>query len=157
MRDLRRWIFHPWLNTRVQIALGLIFIVAATSKVMDPPAFAKAVWNYKLLPLWALHPVALTLPWLELFCGVALCLGSWVRAAAGWITGLLLVFTLALGINLARRHPVDCGCFTQGEPVKTESERLSDMRWAILRDLGLLLLAAHLLAASSKPEFKPQA
>jgi len=65
---------------------------------------------------------------------------------------------LSLSINLARHHPVDCGCFTTQEKIKTESERLDDMRWVILRDLGMLLLATQVLAAQrarSNMEAKP--
>jgi hypothetical protein len=86
--------------------------------------------------------LALLLPWLELFCGLALCLGRWIRAATLWISALLLSFSLALAINLARHHPVDCGCFGSAAP-RSEPERLVDMRWALLRDVGLLLLAAQ--------------
>jgi putative oxidoreductase len=151
---MKRWLLHPWLTARAQIALGLVFVVAALGKIQDPPAFAKAIWNYQLAPLWSIHPAALMLPWLELFCGLALCLGFWVRSATLWILGLLVVFTLALSINLARHHPVDCGCFTPAGPAKSETERLVDLRWAILRDLGLMLLAGQILLVtrSSKSE-----
>jgi len=144
-------LLHPWLTVRTQIALGLVFVVAALGKVADPPAFAKAIWNYQLFPAWSVHPVAIVLPWLEIFCGLALCLGLWVRAATSWLLALLLAFTVALSINLARHHPVDCGCFHLGGPAKTEAERLVDLRWAILRDLGLMLLAAQILLATRQP------
>ncbi len=147
---MRKWLFHPWLTVRAQFALGLVFVIASLPKIMDPPGFAKSVWMYQLVPALFIHPAALVLPWLELLCGLALCLGLWVRAAAGWIAILLLVFTTALSINLARHHPVDCGCFTTDTVVKTDAERLSDLRWAILRDLGFLLLAAQILAAPSR-------
>jgi putative oxidoreductase len=149
---MRHLFLHPWLTVRTQIALGLVFILAALPKIADPPGFAKAIWLYQLAPAWSLPAVALGLPWLELLCGLALCLGLWTRAAAGWIAALLLGFIVALSINLARHHPVDCGCFGGETTVRTEAERLDDMRWVILRDLGLLLLAAHvLLAARRKP------
>ena len=61
---------------------------------------------------------------------------------------LLVVFIGALGINLARNHPVDCGCFGTSKVERTEAERLSDMKLAILRDVGLLALAAQVVAAS---------
>ena len=59
---------------------------------LAPPGFAEAIWNYQLAPAWLIHPAALTLPWLELLCGLALCLGVWTRAAAAWCAALLLVF-----------------------------------------------------------------
>jgi len=149
---MKRWLLHPWLTTRSQIALGLVFVIAALGKIQDPPAFAKAIWNYQLAPIWSIHPAALVLPWLELFCGIALCLGLWVRTTTLWILGLLTVFTLALSINLARHRPVDCGCFSLAGPAKTEAERLVDLRWAILRDLGLMLLAGQILFAAREPK-----
>jgi uncharacterized membrane protein YphA (DoxX/SURF4 family) len=144
-----RRLLHPWLTVRAQIALGAVFVAAALPKLADPPGFAEAIWNYQLAPAWLIHPAALTLPWLELLCGLALCLGLWTRAAAAWVTALLLVFLAALSINLARHHPVDCGCFRTDASARSADERVADMRWAILRDLGLLALAAQVLAAGA--------
>lgn len=129
------------------MVLGLVFIAAALPKLTDPPGFAKSIWAYDLFPAWSLPPLALVLPWLELLCGLALCLGLWIRAAAAWVAVLLLSFALALAINLARRHPVDCGCFGASES-RTEAEQLIDMRWLVLRDVGLLLLVLQVLLAS---------
>lgn len=147
---LRRWLLHPWLTVRTQMALGLVFVVAALPKIADPPGFAKSIWMYQICPAWTIHPAALVLPWIELFCGMALCLGLWVRAATAMIAALLLAFTVAIVINLVQWHPVDCGCFTTEVIAKTVEERMTDMRWAILRDLGLLLLAVQILAASHR-------
>lgn len=150
---MRPWLRHPRLGLACRIVLGLVFIGAALPKIADPPGFAKAIWAYELFPAWSLKPLALALPWLELCCGLALCLGLWLRAAATWVAALLLGFCLALAINLARHHPVDCGCFGGAAP-KTGAERLTDMRWSLLRDLGLLLLVAQVLAASVQPPDK---
>lgn len=147
---MMRRLLHPWITVRAQIALGAVFIVAALPKIADPPGFAKAIWNYQLFPAWSVHPTALVLPWLELLCGLALCLGLWTRAAAAWLGALLLAFLVALSINLARRHPVDCGCFSTQATARSVDERVADMRWAILRDLGLLLLAAQVLVAAGR-------
>lgn len=145
---MKSWLLHPRLSLLVRLGLGLVFIWAALPKIVDPPGFAKAIWAYDLFPGWSLHGLALVLPWLELFCGLALCLGLWLRAAAVWVGGLLLSFSLALSINLARHHAVDCGCFGNSAP-KTTAQRLADMRWTLLRDAGLLLLAVQVLAAST--------
>lgn len=142
------WFLHPWLTVRVQFVLGLVFFLAALAKIADPPGFAESIWLYHLAPAWSIHPAALVLPWLELLCGMALCLGLWARAAAAWLAALLLVFVAALSINLVRHNPVDCGCFGTESATKTQAERLVEMRWAILRDLGLLLLAAQVLASA---------
>ena len=73
---MKRLLLHPWVTVRAQLALGAVFLAAALPKVLDPPAFAKAIWNYQTFPAWSIHPAALVLPWLELLCGAALCLGA---------------------------------------------------------------------------------
>lgn len=146
---MRRLLQHPKLSLAVRLILGLVFIGAALPKIIDPPAFAKSIWAYELFPAWSLNPLALLLPWLELVCGLALCLGVWARAASLWVGLLLVSFTLALSINLARHHPVDCGCFG-ATASKTQAERLLDMRWSIARDGGLLLLVFQVLWASGR-------
>ena len=150
---MKRWLMHPAVTLAARILLGLVFIGAALPKLADPPGFAKAIWAYDLFPAWSLNPLALTLPWLELACGLALCLGVWLRAAALWVGALLLSFCLALAINLVRHHPVDCGCFG-GAAHLTGAERLTDMRWSLLRDAGLLLLAAQVLAGTRRQDVK---
>ncbi len=141
------WLCHPRLRLLVRLILGLVFIGAALPKLADPPAFAKAIWAYELFPAWSLNPLALWLPWLELFCGLALFTGAWLRPATLWVGALLISFCLALTLNLARHHPVDCGCFGTSAP-KSQAQRLTDMRWTLLRDLGLLVLVAQLLLSA---------
>ncbi|MCE1227934.1 MAG: DoxX family protein [Firmicutes bacterium] len=147
---MKKWLLSPWLTVRFQILLGMVFVVAALPKIADPPGFARMVYAYKLFPDWSLFLIAIFLPWLELLAGALLTLGLWVRATTAWLAVLLLGFVMALSINLARRHPVDCGCFGTHAPPKTQQERLNDMGWILLRDLGLLLVAAQILVASRK-------
>ncbi len=138
---MKQALTHPWLVVRCQIALGALFVAAAIPKLVDPPSFAKTIWAYDLFPAWSVHPLALGLPWMEALTGLALCLGLWVREATVWVSTFLVAFILALSFNLLRGHPVDCGCFSTPTGPRTTQERLVDMRWAILRDLGMLLLA----------------
>jgi len=145
---LRRWIGSEWLTTRVQIALGLFFIVAALPKLADPPSFAHMIYNYRLVPGGLVNLSALVLPWLELLCGVALVLGIWNRTAAALIGLLLLVFVVAIAANLARGNAIDCGCFDVRDAGKSVAERLHDMRLTVLRDAGMLALVAQILFAT---------
>ena len=94
--------------------------------------------------------MALVLPWLEVFAGLALVLGIWRRTAAAIFGALLIVFVGAISINLARGHPIDCGCFGTSKTPRTESERLADMKLAIARDVGMLAMVAQLLAATRR-------
>jgi len=139
-----------WLTVRVQFVLAAFFVVAGISKIVDPPGFAHEIHNYKMVPGALVNAMALILPWLEVVTGVALFLGIARRTAAKILAILLLVFIAALGVNLARGHPVDCGCFGTSKVQKTEAERLRDMKIAIARDVGLLILAAQILLATRR-------
>jgi len=132
----KQWLRHPWLTTRVSIALGLFFVVAALPKLSDPPSFAHMIYNYRLAPGPLVNAAALVFPWLELTCGVALILGIWRRPAAAVVGGLLAVFVVAISINLLRGHAIDCGCFDVRDAGKSVPERLADMRTDIVRDAG---------------------
>ena len=148
---LSRALAHPWLTVAVRLALGGIFIAAAIPKIADPPSFAHMIYNYRLLPAGLVGAAALWMPWVELLAGLALVLGVWRRGAAALIGLFLVLFIAAVGVNLARGHAIDCGCFDVREAGKTEAERLADMRWVILRDAGMLLLVGQLLYTTRRP------
>jgi uncharacterized membrane protein YphA (DoxX/SURF4 family) len=137
---------------RVQIALGAVFVAAALPKITDPPAFAHMIYNYRLVPGVLVNTLALVLPWIELIVGILLIVGAWRREAALVAALLLLVFLGAIGWNLARGHAIDCGCFDVRSAGKTPDQLLSDMKWVLVRDVGLLILAAQVLLATS-PQF----
>ncbi|MBV8519389.1 MAG: DoxX family membrane protein [Acidobacteria bacterium] len=143
----RERLTHPWLTIRVQLALGAIFVVAALPKIADPPAFAHMIYNYRILPGGFINLAAITMPWVELFAGLALILGVWTRAARWIITALLVTFMVAITINLARGNAIDCGCFDVSAAGRTYEERLADMRFVLFRDTGMLLMVAQLALA----------
>lgn len=134
---------------RVQIALGAVFVAAAIPKIADPPAFAHMIYNYRLTPGGLVNALALVMPWIELVVGILLIAGVWKREAALVAAAVLLVFLGAIGWNLARGHAVDCGCFDVRSAGKTPEQLLTEMKWVLLRDVGLLLLAAQVLLATS--------
>jgi len=141
---LRRWLTEPWLTIRVQLALGVFFVVAALPKIVDPPSFAHMIYNYRIVPGMLVNLAALTMPWIELLAGLALILGIWRGTARTIIAALLLTFITAIGINLARHNPIDCGCFDVTAANKTRAERIDDMHFVIYRDLGMLLMVGQL-------------
>jgi putative oxidoreductase len=145
-------ISSPWLTVRVQFVLAAVFVVAGFSKIVDPPGFAHEVHNYALLPGVAVNAMALVLPWIEVVCGLALFVGIARRSSARILGVLLVVFMIALAINLVRGRPIDCGCFGTSRVEKTTEQRLRDMKWAIARDAGFLLLVGQVLGAARREE-----
>ena len=141
---MTRYLAHPWLTIRVQLALGVIFIAAALPKIQDPPSFAHMIYNYRILPGALVNISALAMPWLELLAGLALVLGIWTRTARNIIAAMLVLFIVAIAFNLMRDNAIDCGCFDVSAAGKTREERLDDMKLVILRDIGMLLMFAQL-------------
>lgn len=100
--------FFDWLW---RIPLGVIFLCAAFGKIIDPVTFAESIYSYRLFPWWSLGPLAIFLPWVELWTGVLVLAGFWKKSAALIMSVLLLSFILAIGYNLARGLEFECGCF----------------------------------------------
>ena len=137
---MREALTHPWLTVRVQIALGAIFVVAALPKITDPPSFAHMIYNYRILPAGLINISALVMPWVELLAGLALILGVWTKSARWLIGAMLVVFMIAISINLFRGNAIDCGCFDTSAADKTYDERIRDMWIVLVRDAGMLLM-----------------
>jgi len=142
--NLSNALAHPWLTIRVQLALGIFFVAASLPKLVDPPSFAHMIYNYRIVPGALVNLMALTMPWIELLSGLALILGIWKDAARTIIAALLLVFIVAISINLARNNAIDCGCFDVTAAGKSHEERIADMHFVVIRDLGMLLMCAQL-------------
>jgi uncharacterized membrane protein YphA (DoxX/SURF4 family) len=140
----------PWLTVRVQIALGVFFVAAALPKVVDPPGFAHMIYNYRIVPGAFVNLMALVMPWLELLAGLALILGIWTRTSAAAIGALLGVFIVAISFNLARGNAIDCGCFDVASAGKSVAERITDMWWVVIRDVGMLAMVAQILWATGR-------
>jgi len=141
---MKDWLAHPWLTVRVQIALGAIFFAAALPKIVDPPSFAHMIYNYRILPAGLINISSLIMPWVELIAGLCLILGVWVRPARWIIALMLVVFMIAISINLVRGNAIDCGCFDLSAANLTYEERIRDMWMVLLRDAGMLLMCAQL-------------
>ena len=95
----------------IALIVGGIFIYAGVIKVMDPVGFARDIDNYHMLP-WALSVrLAFYLPWLEIFCGLAVLGGLFYRGGLLILNALIILFIIASIIAKARGLDITCGCF----------------------------------------------
>ena len=95
-----------------RIIVGGTFIYASYSKILDPEGFARIDENYRILPAIFINPFALILPWIELFCGILLITGYLIKGSVTTINLMMLVFTVAISINMIRGVDISCGCFS---------------------------------------------
>ena len=131
------WLTHPITALVLRMFLGCVFIYASLDKIRHPGLFAEAVYNYQLLPDVTVNLVAISLPWLELLGGTLLVLGLWMEGSILILSGLMVIFIGALGINLARGLDVHCGCF-----ITQSSDPITIL--TLFRDSLFLLLAFYL-------------
>jgi Methylamine utilisation protein MauE len=129
----------------IRILVSLVFLTAAIGKMRHWSAFQGVVANYHLLPDRLVRPAAYSLPPIEAALGAALLLraGSlWPESAAA---ALLLLFALAMGVNIARgRRHIDCGCF--------QSALKQSLSWKlVVRNLVLALLLGVALLIPGMP------
>jgi protein-disulfide isomerase len=130
-----------WLGTVARLVLGGVWIWAAWSKLGNPRGFVQAVRAYDATPEWLSKAIGYGLPVLEISLGILLVLGLVTRAAAIVSALLLLVFLIGLIQAAARGIKLDCGCFGGGGTTAGSTQYTLD----ILRDVGLLVLAAFLI------------
>ncbi|MCP5050537.1 MAG: DoxX family membrane protein [bacterium] len=123
-----------------RLLLGGIFIAASIDKITHARAFSDIVYNYQLLPEMFIYVWAITLPWLEFISGILLVTGIYKRAAASMLGGLLVIFIIAISINLIRGIEFDCGCFST-----LASESSIEPVTILIRDILLLIPAAILI------------
>lgn len=137
-----------------QVVLGLLFIYAGVRKMLDPAEFADAIAGFRFLPDLLIHPVALSIPVLEIILGIMVMLPtSWRNLAKHGAYGIILLniaFIILLLSAWMRDLSVECGCFGLG--IFPPSEWT--LQIAIVRDIVFLAMAyiIHLSKGYSKDD-----
>lgn len=122
---------------RLACCILAVMWLSGIHKLLQPADFALAVYRFHLLPDAWVNPVALVLPWLEIVVAGCLLFIPKFRGTALWMTILLLLlFTVAIAVNLISGTAFGCGCFSA-------SPAANPMSWlSIVRNAALMALAA---------------
>ena len=127
-----------WCWRILDFVIGGIFIYAGVVKVLEPIRFAGDIENYHLIP-WALGVrFALYLPWLEIFCGVALIVRRLYAGALAILLALIVVFIGANVVSKMRGLDIKCGCFGHASDNLGFASHLA-LNLAILAGIALLM------------------
>src|ERR1700738_5351498 len=122
----------------VDLIAGGIFVYAGVIKALDPVGFAIDIDNYKTVP-WAIGvALAFYLPWLEIFCGLALIFRVLHRGGLSILGALTVVFIVVSVVAKARGLDITCGCF--GHPGKNLS-----FAWHLVIDFAVLAALVFLI------------
>lgn len=122
----------------LRLALGLIFLVSALSKLRDPATFVQGVLEYRVLPRRLAQLYGWLLPFVEIGTALLLLSGLSPLIATGAAVLLLLSFAAANGVVVIQGRQMNCHCFGA-----TQHQRAG---WPTLgRDLVLLAPTLWLL------------
>jgi uncharacterized membrane protein YphA (DoxX/SURF4 family) len=135
MRLARRILANGGVASGARWLLGLVFITSALGKIANPAQFADDVAAYRLLPLYMVNLFAITLPWVELLCGLSLINGFALRSGALLVGLLNIMFITASATAMARGLDIECGCLTVAR---------SKVGWGLIAR-GLVFLTLALL------------
>jgi uncharacterized membrane protein YphA (DoxX/SURF4 family) len=134
-----------------RLLIGVTFLYAGIVHIADPSGFAQAIAAYRILPAWAINPLAVSMPWVEALTGLSLVGGRKTSGASLLASLMLTVFAAALTASLMRGLDISCGCFTTAP----EAEKIT--WWYLLRDIALLTVSIAIFSldaylSSSPPE-----
>lgn len=141
-------VLDPVLVWIARLAIVGLFAAAGLSKLRRPATFREAVAAYDLLPARVVAAAAVAMAAAEVI-GAALLLWPAGRFAGAVLLGaLLLIFSAAIAINVARgRADVDCGCWLFGAEPTTGQGQLGVTTLARSGGLAVLLVVASLPTA----------
>lgn len=92
--------------------VSVVLLLAGLTKAIDRgPGLASAIDSYRMLPRAAAHFVARTLGPAEIALGLLLFLGVVMPIPALAAGALLLLFAVAMAVNLLRARRIPCACF----------------------------------------------
>ncbi len=101
----------PIIEITLVLGFSSLFLSAALHKLGDLSEFRQQLRDYELLPRSTVATAAIAIPILEGATAVALLLPATRRLGLQFTMMLLLVYTLAMAINILRgRRDIDCGC-----------------------------------------------
>jgi thiol-disulfide isomerase/thioredoxin len=122
----------------VRLLLSAVFALAAVAKLADRGGFRRTLTAFGV-PAGPAGPLAVALPVAELLVAVALLPAGTAWWGAVGALALLLAFTAAIAVNLARGRRPACNCFGQ--------VGAAPIGWSTLIRNGVLAAAAGVVVA----------
>jgi uncharacterized membrane protein YphA (DoxX/SURF4 family) len=141
---MRDYISNDYLTLLCRVIFGAIFIYASIDKIANPEQFARIMYNYHILPGGLINLSALVLPITELIAGICLITGILYTGSRNYLVILMVIFIVAIGVNVIRGVNLECGCFTVSSKAKSAGIEI------IIRDLIMLVPGFILLLSRSR-------
>ena len=139
-----------WLQRILHLLFGGVFVYAGVMKAWRPMVFLDDVRSFALLPDPYAGMLAMFLPWLEIFGGLAVITGCLRKGGLLVLNGSLIAFLIAISIAWFRGTDIRCGCFgDSGAATSNYAELIA--RDLVLLALGLWLAFKQLRTTNREP------
>lgn len=138
--------------TAFRLLLGAIFLASSVGKADEPRRFVATIAAFNLIPRAWTRSIALTLICAESVVAILLLIG-WQSRVVAFLCGLLLViFTVAIGLNLLRGHnDLECGCFGEKHAQKINLRLIGRNLVLLVVTFCITLWGGGLLTLDSHP------
>jgi len=131
------------MNKSTESLIGVLFLFSGTIKIFNLILFQETIELYNIFPQYSTLFTVL-IPGVEIVAGIFLIIGIFRKVAIYTLIPLLLIFIIAIWVNLREGFIFNCGCFG---PLNI----LSEISWRkIIFNIVLLLCLFFILFKDKK-------
>jgi putative oxidoreductase len=127
-----------WIRRILALLFGGIFVYAGWLKLRDPARFLIDIRSFDILGDPFAAWLAFVLPWIEIFCGLAVISGVLRKGGLLLLNLALVGFFGAIGYAKSRGLSIQCGCFGGSDTTSSYLELF--LRDGILLCIGIALI-----------------
>ncbi|QIF02453.1 MauE/DoxX family redox-associated membrane protein [Roseimicrobium sp. ORNL1] len=140
LREISVWI--------ARLIVGGLFTYAGVMKLLNPASFSSSLAGFGILPVGIISPLALGLPVVEIFFGIAvLAVPALRRAGTIGLVCLLLTFITVLSWATIAGKKMECSCFGSDSFLE-----FGGTVGALVRNLVMVTMVTYLLVHGYKSE-----
>jgi len=128
----------PWPKRMLRIIIGSIFIYVGYVRLQHPNLVAEHIMALEILPWKLVNFFAMWMLCFEVFIGIMLICGIWLRAGTIIIIGFCILCTFLISYALMKGLSMQCGCFVT-------SPAGMPRNWSSLWQEGIMLAGCVIL------------
>ena len=150
--DIQLLMNNKYLNYIIRLVMGLVFIYASYSKILDPVSFSSNIHNYGVTPLYLENILALVIPLIEFIIGFGLITGIRYKASLDISIYMMVLFIVLISQAYLRGKSIDCGCFMNDISPEDAATKRLEMLKRIVEDIIFLILLYKLKYDVNNPK-----
>lgn len=98
----------------IRILIGTLFVFSGLLKYSDLASFNETIEAFRIIPSRyssIIYFFTISIPSIEIICGIALICNHFRKKMCMILLVLMIIFTIAVSIDIHRGIIIDCGCF----------------------------------------------